>query len=160
MKMAEQLDETDWAVLQELHRDARISLTELARRVSLSRPAVAERVRKLEESGVIAGYSVQVDPSRLGFHVTAIVRVRTHDPSGRLLKSMLDEIPEIVECRHVSGEDCFYTLVWTRSVADLERITTRLAHAGHTTTSVIFGTLAEHRLPGDAGAQDYQRRLS
>ncbi|MEV0590613.1 Lrp/AsnC family transcriptional regulator [Nonomuraea cavernae] len=141
------LDLIDRQILRELHEDARLSVAGLARRVSLSRPAVADRLRRLEDTGVITGYGVRVDAAKLGFELQAIVRVRTHDPSGNALDRMLSQIPEVVECRHVTGEDCYVLTVWARSMAELERVCTHLATAGRTTTTLIFSTRIHDRIP-------------
>ncbi|HKV68425.1 MAG TPA: Lrp/AsnC family transcriptional regulator, partial [Gaiellales bacterium] len=100
-------DGIDRRILSELSADGRMSLAELGRRVSLSPPAVAERVARLERSGVITGYHAAIDPRALGYQLTAIVRVK---PSARQLPripELAEEIPEISECLRITGEDCF-----------------------------------------------------
>ncbi len=102
------LDAVDRQILGELARDGRISFAELGRRVSMSSPAVTERVRRLEQAGVITGYRAEIDPRALGYSLTAIVRVK---PAVRQLSKIADlaaEIPQIEECLRITGEDCFY----------------------------------------------------
>jgi Lrp/AsnC family leucine-responsive transcriptional regulator len=147
INMTAPLDEVDRRLLRELHQDSRLTIAELGRRASLSRPATAARLRRLEESGVIKAYTIQVDPAKLGFPLLAVVRIRTMDPTGRALAPILDTLPEVVECRRLTGEDCIATLVWARSVEHLEQITQRLASAGHTITAVVFSTWFDNRLP-------------
>src|SRR5690349_9588858 len=105
------LDATDRRILSELSADGRVSLAELGRRVSLSPPAVAERVGRLERAGVITGYHAAVDPRALGYQLTAIVRVK---PAARQLPRIPElaaAIPEISECLRITGEDCFFLKV-------------------------------------------------
>src|SRR5204862_3584961 len=101
------LDGTDHRLLAELQRDARLSLAELGRRVGLSSPAVAERLGRLERSGVIRGYRAEVDPRALGLSLTAVIRIR---PAPRQLAKVAElarGTPEVVECHRITGEDCF-----------------------------------------------------
>ncbi len=100
------LDSTDWQILRELQRDARLSYNELGRRVNLSAPAAAERVRKLEDRGVITGYSVQVDLTRVGLPLLAFIQLHC-DPGKCLLKtSRVEEFPEVLEIHKLSGAHC------------------------------------------------------
>lgn len=132
-----QLDATDRKILGELTTDGRISLAELGRRVSLSPPAVGERVQRLERAGVITGYRAEVDPRKLGYPLTAIVRI---SPSPRQLPrvpELASEIPEISECVRVTGEDCFFLTVHLRSIDELSDLLDRFLPYGRTTTSII-----------------------
>jgi len=134
------LDRTDWRLLAELQRDGRATYAELARAVAMSASAVAERVRRLEESGVIAGYQATVNPERVGLTVMAFVRVRYPTGNYRPFHAMLDTTPEIVEAHHVTGEDCFILKVLTRSMRHLEEVTGRIAGLGPVTTSVVYSS--------------------
>ena len=101
-------DSTDARLLAELQGDARLTNAELGRRVSLSPPAVADRLRRLERDGVITGYRAELEPKALGYTLSAIMRVR---PSARQLPKVAElarESPEVVECHRITGEDCFY----------------------------------------------------
>jgi Lrp/AsnC family leucine-responsive transcriptional regulator len=131
------LDTIDQALLAELQTDARLSLAELGRRIRLSPPAVAERLRRLEGSGAIAGYRADVDPRALGYSLGAIVRVR---PAPRQIAKVADvarDTPEVVECHRVTGEDCFFVKVHVRDVEHLEEIIDRFTPFGQTTTSIV-----------------------
>src|SRR5262245_16870645 len=101
------LDPTDWRILGALQRDARMSYADLAREVAMSPSAVVERVRRLEESGVIIGYRTVVDPSRVGLGIAALIRLRYPTGNYRPFHRLLDEVHEILEAHHVTGEDCF-----------------------------------------------------
>ena len=140
------IDRTDWRLLEELQRDGRATFAELARAVAMSPSAVAERVRRLEETGVIAGYRAVVDPERVGLQVMAMVRLRYPTGNYRPFHALLDRTPEIVEAHHVTGEDCFVLKVLTRSMRHLEEVTGRIAGLGPVTTSVVYSS----PLPGRA----------
>ena len=137
---ATQLDETDWLVLAALQRDARITFAELARQVAMSPSAVTERVRRLEETGVITGYRAVVAPDRVGLAILAYVRLRYPSGTYRPFHALLDRTPEIVEAHHVTGEDCFVLKVAARSMAHLEEVTGRIAGLGSVTTSVVYSS--------------------
>jgi Lrp/AsnC family leucine-responsive transcriptional regulator len=131
------LDGTNRRIVEELQADARLSMAELGRRVSLSPPAVAERVQRLERAGVVTGYHAAVDPKAIGFPLAAVVRVR---PSSRQLHKIPEvarEIPEVVECYRITGEDCFFVKLHLRAMEDLEPILDRFVLYGQTTTSII-----------------------
>jgi Lrp/AsnC family leucine-responsive transcriptional regulator len=131
------LDATDRRILAELSAEGRVSLAELGRRVSLSPPAVAERVGRLERAGVITGYHAAIDPRALGYQLTAIVRVR---PAARQLPRIPElaaEIPEISECLRITGEDCFFLKVHLRSIDELSPLLDRFLRYGSTTTSIV-----------------------
>ncbi|TDC62221.1 Lrp/AsnC family transcriptional regulator [Streptomyces hainanensis] len=143
---ADSFDETDMRVLDALQRDGRASYAELARAVAMSPSAVAERVRRLEESGVIRGYAAVVDPERLGYGVLAFVRLRYPTPNYKPFHDLVAVMPEILEAHHVTGEDCFVLKVVARSMRDLEATVGRIAGLGSVTTSVVYSS----PLPGRA----------
>jgi Lrp/AsnC family leucine-responsive transcriptional regulator len=134
------LDKTDWRLLAELQRDGRASYAELARAVAMSASAVAERVRRLEEAGVIPGYRATVDPERVGLTVMAFVRLRYPTGNYRPFHALLDSTPEIIEAHHVTGEDCFVLKVLARSMRHLEEVTGRISGLGSVTTSVVYSS--------------------
>ena len=134
------IDRTDWRLLDELQRDGRASYADLARVVAMSPSAVAERIRRLEETGVIAGYRAVVDPERVGLQVMAMVRLRYPTGNYRPFHALLDTTPEIVEAHHVTGEDCFVLKVVARSMRHLEEVTGRIAGLGAVTTSVVYSS--------------------
>jgi Lrp/AsnC family leucine-responsive transcriptional regulator len=131
------LDRTDTALLAELQADARLSLAELGRRVGLSSPAVADRLRRLESDGVIAAYRTEVTPVALGLTLTSIIRVR---PSPRQLAQVAElarAAPEVVECHRITGEDCYFVKAHVRDVQHLEELIDRFTPYGQTTTSIV-----------------------
>jgi Lrp/AsnC family transcriptional regulator, leucine-responsive regulatory protein len=131
------LDATDRRILAELSADGRISLAELGRRVSLSPPAVAERVGRLERAGVITGYHAAIDPRALGYELTAIVRVKPGSRQLPRIPELAAEIPEISECLRITGEDCFFLKVHLRSIDELSPLLDRFLRYGSTTTSIV-----------------------
>ena len=145
------IDRTDWRLLEELQRDGRASYADLARVVAMSPSAVAERIRRMEEAGVIAGYRAVVDPERVGLQVMAMVRLRYPTGNYRPFHALLDTTPEIIEAHHVTGEDCFVLKVLTRSMRHLEEVTGRISGLGAVTTSVVYSSPLPGRAlaPGD-----------
>jgi Lrp/AsnC family transcriptional regulator, leucine-responsive regulatory protein len=139
------LDHIDWRILEELQRDARLSSAELGRRVHLSAPAVAARVGRLEDARVITGYRAELSLAALGLDVMAFVRVRSDSGAHRALLAALADRREVLECHHVTGEDCFIVKVVTASLAHLEEVVAELAGFGSTTTSIVFSTAIARR---------------
>jgi len=140
-------DSTDRRIIGELTVDGRVSLAELGRRVSLSPPAVAERVRRLEQTGVITGYRAEIDARALGYPLTAIVRVK---PAVRQLSKVAElaaEIPEVEECLRITGEDCLYVKLHLRSIEELPSFLDRFLLYGETTTSIVNATPVSRRDP-------------
>ncbi|MFE9250624.1 Lrp/AsnC family transcriptional regulator [Streptomyces sp. NPDC007088] len=133
-------DATDWQLLDALQRDGRASFADLARTVSMSPSAVTERVRRLEEAGVIQGYAAVVDPERLGLPVLAFVRLRYPHGNYKPFHDLLAVTPEILEAHHVTGDDCFMIKVAARSMRDLEGLVGRIGALGPVTTSVVYSS--------------------
>ncbi len=143
--MDKALDSTDWRILDELQRDGRLSYNQLAKRVNLSSPAVAERVRRLEESGVIAGYQAQVDPAKAGFPLTAFIQMRC-TPGRCLLKTTTaDDLPEVVEVHKLSGAICSMLKVRVASMVHLEALFERIGEHGEINTHIVLSTQYEGR---------------
>ena len=142
------LDETDRNILRELQEDGRVSYTELGRRVALTAPAVAERVRRLEESGVITGFRAHVDPAALGLPITAFIRWTSNGPDCAALGQVAKDVPEILECHRITGTESYILKVATTSVGHLERLLDRLMPHGSTITSVVLSSSVTHRAVG------------
>ncbi len=132
------LDPTDLTIIEILQEDGRINITELGRRVGLSQPAVSERVKRLEERGIITGYQAGVDPASLGLGTMAVIRLRTtHEHIGACLKQFAT-MPEVIEVLRLTGEDCFFLKVIVPSPTGLESIVDALGRFGAVTTSVVL----------------------
>ncbi|MFJ6686893.1 Lrp/AsnC family transcriptional regulator [Streptomyces werraensis] len=139
------LDALDWAILEELQRDARSSYAELARRVALSPSAVTDRVRRLEALGVITGYHAAINPVRVGLTIQAIVRLKYPGTAHQPLHQLIAQRPEILQCHRVTGDECYVIRIATRDVAHLEQVVDELARLGSLTTNVVYSTLLPRR---------------
>ncbi|MFJ8695931.1 Lrp/AsnC family transcriptional regulator [Streptomyces roseolilacinus] len=138
-------DATDWRILQALQADGRASFAELARAVSMSASAVTERVRRLEEAGVITGYTAVVDQEALGLSILAFVRLRYPHGNYKPFHDLLEVTPEILEAHHVTGDDCFVLKVAARSMRHLEEVTGRIGALGSVTTSIVYSSPLSRR---------------
>ncbi len=134
------LDDVNRQLLAELQADPRISMSALARKVGMSSPAVTERVQRMERTGVITGYRMDVNPAALGLPVTAFARIRP--AAGQLPKiaELAASLPEISECHRITGEDCFLLKVHAAAVEDLEAILDRFLLYGQTITSIVVSS--------------------
>jgi Lrp/AsnC family leucine-responsive transcriptional regulator len=130
------IDDINRRLLAELQEDARLTIAELGRRVALSPPAVAERIQRLEQRGVIRGYRAEIDPRALGLALTAVIRVRPAPGQLYNIAELAEETPEVVDCVRVTGEDCYFVTAHLRDVAHLEEVIDRFAPLGQTTTSI------------------------
>jgi Lrp/AsnC family leucine-responsive transcriptional regulator len=132
------LDPTDIAIVEALQENGRIGMSELGRRVGLSQPATSERVKRLEERGIITGYHARVDAAALGLGMTAIIRVRTTHEHIRSCLKQFAEMPQIIEVLRLTGEDCFVLKVIVPNPSELESIVDATAKYGAVTTSLIL----------------------
>lgn len=135
------LDAHDARILEELQRDARITMAELGRRVHLSQPAVTERVRKLELNGVIRGYRAVVDPQRLGYGIRALVRVGRVEYQ-RMIK-LIEQSPEVVNAWNVTGEDSWMLEIAVIDVEHLDAVVTKFCILSDTSTSIVLNAPRE-----------------
>jgi Lrp/AsnC family leucine-responsive transcriptional regulator len=131
------LDPINRRILSELQLDARLTLAELARRLHVSSPTVAERLSRLESAGVIRGYHADVDPVAAGFALSVMIRVRPAPRQLPKVAEMVRGMPEVVECHRITGEDCFLVKAHVRDVTHLEELIDQLVAHGQTTTSII-----------------------
>jgi Lrp/AsnC family leucine-responsive transcriptional regulator len=134
------IDKKDRLILEALQTDARQSLAAIGKRIGLSQPAMSERVRKLEEAGVIEGYGARVNLRALGVGLQAIIRIdTTHAGIARYLK-LFEAMPEVLSADRVTGEDCFFVRCAIAEPADLERVVDALAVDGSVTTSLVLSS--------------------
>lgn len=131
------LDTINIRLLAELRENPRLAISELGRRIGMSSPAVAERIRRLEESGIIRGYRLELDPMALGLPIAAYVRVRPNPGQLAKIAELARAIPEVVECHRVTGEDCFILKAHLPAIDQLDRLLDRFLVYGTTTTSII-----------------------
>lgn len=139
------LDETDWSLLRELQTDGRLSFKELGRRVHLSPPAVAERVRRLERFGVISGYGARVDAARVGQPLLAFIQLRCRPADCLLRTTQAEDFPEVVEIHKLSGEHCTMLKARAASLAHLEGLVERLGQHGEMRTHIVLSTQHDGR---------------
>ena len=146
-------DHVDATLIQALVADARISNAELARLVGLSPPTVSERIKRLEEAGIIDGYTAKVNPRALGLSVAAWLRIRPLPGELKRVAEIVKGLPEIVECDRITGEDCFIAKAFVRSVGDLEKLIDSIIPYATTNTSIIQSSPVAPRMPalGPAG---------
>jgi Lrp/AsnC family leucine-responsive transcriptional regulator len=148
------MDAIDRRIVAELQAAPRLRVAELGRRVGLSGPAAAERLRRLEDSGTLS-YRAEVNPRALGYTICAIVRISPTGGGLRLIPGIAREVPNVTECYRITGEDCFFMKVWLRSVDDLEPLLDLFTPHGRTTTSIVHSAPVPARplpVPGRAAA--------
>ena len=141
------LDERDIRLIAVLEADARAPLAELARALAISPQSVSERLRRLQDVGVIAGLTVALDPQKLGLPIGAYIRIQPAMGELARVAQLVKEIPEIVECDRVTGDDCFIAKVFVARVEDLEGVIDRLIPYARTNTSIIQSSPVQRRLP-------------
>ncbi|BDT69973.1 HTH-type transcriptional regulator LrpC [Comamonadaceae bacterium OS-1] len=134
------LDTKDLLILQALQTDARQSLAAIGKRIGLSQPAMSERVRKLEEAGVIEGYSARVNLRALGVGLQAIIRIQTTHRGIQPYIALFQQMPEVLQADRVTGEDCFIVRCAIAQPEDLQRVVDALAVHGAVTTSLVLSS--------------------
>ena len=144
-KSTKLLDQIGWKLLHELQLNGRLSYAELGRRVGLTTPAVVERVRRMEEAGIIRGFHADVDPIKLGMPITAFIRMSVVGDVFTKIVAAVKNSPEVVECHRGTGADSFIMKVHVRSVEHLESLIDRLTPLGTTSTSIVLSSPVEKR---------------
>lgn len=135
-----ELDEYGRNILRALQQDARLSYADLGRRVGLSPTATAERMRRMEEEGIIHGYTVEIDREALGLPILAYVRLTCEGQRYQPFLKFVQTMPEVRQCHHVTGGEAFILQVATASIAELERTIERLLAYGIPTTSIVLSS--------------------
>jgi Lrp/AsnC family transcriptional regulator, leucine-responsive regulatory protein len=139
------LDPIGWRILAELQDEARLQFVELGKRVGLSTPAVIERVRRMEEAGIITGYRVEIDRHKVGLPVCAFIRVRVIGDFIPRVITVAKEMPEVHECHRIAGEDTFLLKVYVPTSEALEKVVDSLTPYVATTTMLVFSTPVARR---------------
>jgi Lrp/AsnC family transcriptional regulator, leucine-responsive regulatory protein len=146
-------DHKNLALLRLLEKNPRAPISHLARRIGMSNPAVKERILRLEETGILAGYRLELNPKELGYHVTAFVRIRPLPGHLSKVAELAQAMPEVTECHRVTGEDCFIMKVLLKEISTLDRVLDRFLVHGQTTTSIVQSSPVPPRgvpLPSDS----------
>jgi Lrp/AsnC family leucine-responsive transcriptional regulator len=158
------LDNIGWKILIELQKDARVTFAKLGRRVGLSTPAVVERVRKLEDQGVILGYRTMVNPSKVGLPVLAFIRISVGGDLLNKIIAVAQGLPEVLECHRVTGSDSFILKVTVASIEHLESVIDQLTPFVATTTSIVLSSAVSagivERLPNANKKRSHEGPLS
>lgn len=141
------LDALGWSILEQLQQNARLSFAEVGRRVGLSTPAITERVRKMEEAGIISGYHAAVNPAAAGFPIVVYMRLAISGGENMVSRATLTlkRIPEVLECHRVTGTDSFILRAGLLSVTHLEYLIDRLTPFGMTSTSTVLSSPVPYR---------------
>ncbi len=138
-------DEKDWIIIHLIQSNARVSFAEIGRRTSLSPPAAAERLRRLEDAGVVVGYHAKISPDRLGLGMLAFIEMRVNRSEYPRFQKAIQKLAWILECHHVAGRASFYLKVAVPDSAGLELLIGHLSQFGETSTSVILSTVLDRR---------------
>lgn len=134
------MDVTDYRIIDILQKDGRVSMKDLGKLVGLTSPAVSERVKRLEESGVIQGYKAIVNPDALGRVIKAFIHISLPSEKYKDFLDNLNEDSRIVECHHITGDDCLLLKVIVKDMYELENVIDSIKSIGTTKTSVILST--------------------
>ena len=140
LRVEKLLDRIGRKILAALQENARMPLSRIGQQVGLSAPAVAERVKKLEEAGVITGYHARIDPAAMGHSVSAFIHLTTHARHYPAVKDLAARMPQISACHHISGDASFILHVRVDDVSELETVVGRLSPLGQTRTAIVMST--------------------
>ena len=140
------IDEIDWKILTELQENARTSFAELGRRISLTTPAVIERIRKLEDAQIITGYRAEIDTGRIGLPITAFIRMSISGVDYSKIITVAENSSEVLECHRGTGGDSFILKVAVADVEHLQNLIDRLVPFGITTTSIVLSSPVKRRV--------------
>jgi len=143
----ELVDDVNIRLLKELQYEPRLTMAELGRRIGMSSPAVTERVRRMEEEGIILGYRLDINPAALGLPIAVYIRIRPNPGQLPKIAQVAQAIPEVAECHRITGEDCFMLKVYIPAMDQLDRILDTLLLYGTTTTSIIQSSPVPGRVP-------------
>ena len=130
-------DRKNIEILRLLQKKPRAPISELARKIGMSNPAVKERVLRLEESGILEGYRLELNPEALGYRVMAFVRIRPLPGHVSKIAELVQSMSQVTECHRITGEDCFILKVYLREISELDRALGKILAHGQTTTSIV-----------------------
>ena len=140
-----EIDATDWRLVEMLHENARLSFAELGRAVHLTPPAVAERIKRLEERGVVRGYRAEINLASLGRPLQVYFRIIVQPKDYARFQKMVQSSDDFFECHHVTGSESFILRAAIADVSALEKLIKRLSSYGPTTTSLVLSSPVNKR---------------
>lgn len=135
------MDNTDLKIIRILEKNGRIKITDLGRQVSLTPPAVTERIRRLEETGVIIGYRVQINPEKLGLHITAFIMVQVSAEKFDAFLAVASKEPRIIECHHIIGRNCIHCKILVKNTEELKDVVNLIKKYGETETAIMLAQI-------------------
>ena len=141
-----ELDKTSWSILACLQENARASFADIGREVGMSAPAVAERMAKLEEAGIIQGYRIEVDYEKTGYALKALIAFTAHSGKFQPFLNYIDKLDEVLECHRVTGNHCIFLKVVVENSGHLQQLLASMMEYGETTTSIILSSPITHRI--------------
>lgn len=146
------LDETSWKLLEVLQKDGRVSYRDLGSQIGLSTPAVSERIRKLEDAGIITGYRAVLNLEKLGRTITAFVRIQTTPEKNTSLIEFFQTSPAVLEGHYITGQASFLLKISVASIGEMEQFINKASHYGTTQTSIVLSTHMENKIVTDAAS--------
>lgn len=144
-----QLDAVGWQLLKLLQENARQSFRQIGEAIGLTSPAVAERVRRLEDAGIVTGYRAVVDYSKVGLPILAFVHLTSNSQQSRRFRAIVLDMPQVIECHCVTGSESYILKVAAASVHDLEHLLLDLSGYGEVRTSVVLSSQVTSRIISD-----------
>jgi Lrp/AsnC family leucine-responsive transcriptional regulator len=146
-KFKSPIDALDVRIIKALSADARITMSDLARTLGMSGPSITERVRKLEASGVIGRFTIELDPKMLGYTLEAIVRIKPRPGQLHQVEKLIQSEPRFVTCDKVTGEDCFIARLLLTTIEELDALLDGLHVRAETNTAIIKSSPVRRRMP-------------
>jgi len=140
------IDKLNWKILEELQSNARASLTDISKKIKLSSPSVAERIQKMEELGIINGYTVKIDMEKLGYSLGVYISIKIRFGQVQNFGKYIKSVPEICECHKLTGHDCMLMKGYVKNPKHLEDLNERLTVYGELTTSLILNSIVSERI--------------
>lgn len=144
--LSKELDSLNWKILVELQKNARISYTDLGKKIGLTAPAVAERIAKLEKAGIIKGYTAEVDIEKLGYPIRAIMCFTIDNGKEKVFTEVLKETPEVYECSRITGNYCMMIKLAVKHSSELDEIIRRYKAYGNSITEIVLSTPIERKV--------------
>ena len=140
------IDKVNWLILEQLQLNARVPLTELSKKVGLSSPSVAERIQKMEDAGIINGYSAKLGMEGIGYPMGVYISAKIRFGQAEKFYEHIKSTPEITECHKLTGNDCLLIKAYVRNTKHLEDLNVVLSHYGELTTSLILSSVLDRRV--------------